>query len=243
MENKSIIYQCEKLIRDIINEFALRQKGKPFLEAVIKYLKFSEPKDWTTLCSLLDILGDTELAKENFEKFGISGPTKIEDIGEKHLRLYGILNSVYLQKSAIIEFLHLVKHKDKSVFEKNIEGLKLLELRHIVGAHTVNYLDKGVKNPHQLQRSSLDQKSIRTLDSKGNFKEYNLNELVRDYNQKSSEILFSATEKFVMTVFKNGGQKKEKYLKKLKYIKNALEGDLVIHTDADFDPIIIKWKK
>lgn len=140
MKNESIIYQCEKLIRDIINEFALKQNGKPFLEAVIKYLKFSEPNDLTTLCSLLDILGDSEFSKENFEKFEISEPTKIEDIGEKHLRLYGILNSVNLQKSAIIEFLNLKKHKDKSVLEKKLEGLKLLELRHIVGTRTVNYL-------------------------------------------------------------------------------------------------------
>lgn len=235
----SIIYQCEQLIRDIINGYPISDK-KPFLESVIKYLKFSKPKDWTTICSLLDILGDTELAKENFEKYGISGPTKFEDPGEKYLRLYGILNTIYLQKTAIIEFLELVKHKDKTKFEKELESLKLLELRHIVGAHTIDYIENGTKNPHQVQRTSLDQKSIRTLDSNNNFKVYNLNELLIEYNKSANRILFLGTEKFIQTVFKNGGRKRELYLKKISYIKEALDGNWVLFHSADKEPTIIK---
>jgi hypothetical protein len=235
----TVIYQCEKLIREIINQIPISNK-KDFLETAKGYLKYSNTQDWRTLCSLLDVLGDTELAKENFEKYGISGPTKFNDPGEKYLRLYGILNTIYLQKSAIMEFLRIANHRDKSIFEKEIDRLKILELRHIVGAHTIDYMDNGDKNPHQIQRSSLDERSIRTLDSKNNFKTYNLNELLTEYNLKASKILFLATEKFVSTVFKNGGKKKEIFTKKISLISEILDGNLVFYPSVDKDPIIIR---
>ncbi|MCB0539115.1 MAG: hypothetical protein KDE33_16495 [Bacteroidetes bacterium] len=236
---ETVIWQCEKLLRDIINQIPMSDK-KPFLETAKVYLKFSSTRDWKTLCSLLDLLNDTELAKENFEKYGISGPTKYDSQGEKHLRLYGILNTIYLQKSAIEEFIRLANHPDNAIFFKELRGLKLLELRNIVGAHTIDYLENGNKNPHQIQRTSIDQKSIRTLDSNNNFKLYNLNELLDEYNKTASRIFFLATEKFVMTVFKNGGNKRSVYLKRTSYIKEVLDGNIVLAISEDQDPIIVK---
>lgn len=232
--NQSIISLCEELIREIVNKYASKESTKPFKESVTKYLKFSNPKDWNSLCSLLDLLDDTELAKENFQKFGISGPTKYDDAGEKYLRLYGILNTIYLQQSAIVEFLILVNHKEINIYKKKLKELKLIELRNIAGSHTVNFLEKGVKNPYHIQRSSLDGNSITTLDSNNKFSDYNLNNLIIEYNQIASEIIFIATEKFVRTVFKNGGKKKDEYMEKVSYIREVLNGEFIIR--IDFSP-------
>ena len=201
---KSLIYRCEQLIRDIANDVARRTTGKPFLSTVKKRLKFQNEEDWVTLCSLMDVLGDTELAKENFLKYDLSGPTKIRDYGEQYLRLYGILNAIYLQKSALIAFVELIKLENKKIIITKIESLKILELRHIVGAHTIDFLDNGKKNPHQFQRGSLDNnRPIATSDAKGNFKEYDLKALVLEFNSFSEELIISATNKFINTVYKN----------------------------------------
>ena len=72
-------------------------------------MKFDDKNGWNVLCSLMDVLNDTELAKENFIKYGIGGPTKISDIGEQYLRLYGITNSIYLQKSAVLAFIECLE--------------------------------------------------------------------------------------------------------------------------------------
>ena len=110
----SVITLCEQLIRDLTNDIVRSiDNQKPFRETVVKKLKFSNPDDWNVLCSLMDVLGDTELAKGNFVKFYLSGPTKIRDYGEQYLRLYGIVNAVYLQKFAIISLIELVKLHDK----------------------------------------------------------------------------------------------------------------------------------
>ena len=110
----SIICQCEQLIREIVYEITRKENyDKPFLLYVTKRLKFENEEGWISLCSLMDVIGDTELAKKHFFNYGIDGPTKILDYGEQYLRLYGILNALYLQKSAIFEFLELLYDKKK----------------------------------------------------------------------------------------------------------------------------------
>lgn len=230
MNDRSVIYRCEVIIRDLANDIAERINDKPFREAVIRRLKFSDIKDWNILCSLMDVLGDTELAKENFIKYDLTGPTKILDYGEQYLRLYGILNAVYLQKSALVSFIELVKLRGKKDIIKKIDGLKILELRHIAGAHTIDFLEEGVKNPHQLQRAMLTHSQINTSDSKGNFKDFNLKELLAEYNGFAETLIIQATEKFINTVLKNGGQKLKEYHTRLDAVKSQKNGDIVIYS-------------
>lgn len=237
---KSIIYRCEQLIRDIANDVARRTEGKPFLETVTRRLKFQNQDDWITLCSLMDVLGDTELAKENFLTYDLSGPTKIKDYGEQYLRLYGILNAIYLQKTALIEFVELIKLGDKKSILKKIDSLKILELRHIVGAHTVDFLDNGKKNPHQFQRGSLDNnRPIATSDAKGNYKEYDLKKLLHEYDKFAETLLIAATDKFIKTVYKNGGDKLIKYKERFKAIEDQKAGHIVVYSQDGSTPITI----
>jgi hypothetical protein len=226
----SVITLCERLIRDLTNDIVQSVKaGKPFRETIVKRLKFSNDNDWNVLCSLMDLLGDTELAKKNFLKFDLSGPTKIQDYGEQYLRLYGIVNAIYLQKSAIVSFVELVKLNDKKNIVKKIDGLRILELRHIVGAHTVNFNDNGVKNPHQLQRGFIGDRNIRTRDAKGIFKDYNLKDLLIEYNKFTEELLIKATEKFIETVLSDNKTKREECNKRLDAIKAQKKGHLVFY--------------
>ncbi len=240
MDNRSVIYRCETIIRDLANDTARRINDKPFRETVIKRLKFSDIKDWNVLCSLMDVLGDTELAKENFIKYDLTGPTKISDYGEQYLRLYGILNAVYLQKSALISFIELVKLTGKKDIIKKIDGLKILELRHIAGAHTIDFLEEGVKNPHQLQRAMLTHSQIKTSDSKGTFKDFNLKELLAEYNGFAETIIIQATEKFINTVLKNGGQKLKDYHERLEVVKLQKRGDIVIYSHDGQSQFVIR---
>jgi len=121
----SPISEIGKIIRDVTYYFVFRIKDKPFLETIIKNLRFQKIDDWNTLCSLMDVIGDTELAKQNFRKFGLSGPTKIFELGEQYLRLYGILNAIYMQSNAIIQFVELTKLKDKKIIKTKFDELKL----------------------------------------------------------------------------------------------------------------------
>lgn len=237
---KSLVYRCEQIIRDLTNDVARKISGKPFRETVIARLRFANVDDWNILCSLMDVLGDTKLAKENFLKFDLSGPTKIPDYGEQYLRLYGIVNAVYLQKSAIVSFVELVKLNGKKEIIRKIDALKIIEFRHIVGAHTIDFLDNGVKNPHQLQRSMLTDETLKTSDSRGNFKDYDLRNLLKEYNKFAEGLLIQATEKFIKTVLKNGGQKLDSYVERLEAVKSAKNGDIVIYPSGSKTPFVVR---
>jgi hypothetical protein len=44
----------------------------------------------------MDVIGDAALALKNFLRFSLDGPTRYEDLGERYLRLYGLLSATYL---------------------------------------------------------------------------------------------------------------------------------------------------
>lgn len=65
--NSSVIDYWIDLIRNIANEMASKvSEDIDFDPEVNRRLKFDRHNDWKRLCSLLDLIGDKELAKNNF---------------------------------------------------------------------------------------------------------------------------------------------------------------------------------
>ena len=229
----SIICQCEQLIREIVNEITRKENyDKAFLLYVTKRLKFENEEGWISLCSLMDVIGDTELAKKHFFNYGIDGPTKILDYGEQYLRLYGILNALYLQKSAIYEFLELVKIRHIKTIKQEINSLSIIKLRNILGSHTVDYIQDGKKSSYQFQRGSLSNRKIAIMDSKNNIEEFDLKESFHEYNKTVENILIQGIEKFINTIHKNGDGKRKYFINIIDLIKFQQQGGIVINKNV-----------
>ncbi|MDD5363028.1 MAG: hypothetical protein PHN88_12895 [Ignavibacteria bacterium] len=224
----TIIQACEDIIRDLTNSIASPIEKIPFRNEIIKKLKFSKPEDWNMLCSLMDVLGDTELAKENYLKYGLRGPTKFSDVGEQYLRLYGITNAINLQRSAVISFIEIIKFHGKKEIKNQFDTLEIMKLRHIVGAHTLDFFENNKKKPYQYTRANLVNDIIETLDSDNKFYSFNLKKLVHEFTIFTNEILIKATEKYINTVLKSNSKKKVDFLNKLEHIKSAQEGNLTV---------------
>jgi len=92
----------ERKIREIIN-----RNGGEFYD---KYFK-DYFDDWNILCTSMDTIGDTTLAIDYFKETGIG-----QDEGEKYLRLYGLLQAIYLQQDTIKFLFQTIK---KCFDEKN----------------------------------------------------------------------------------------------------------------------------
>ena len=56
----------------------------------------NRPDEWNAICAAMDILDDTCLAIEDYESHGIGNSD-----AEKYLRLYGLLQGVFLQQDSI----------------------------------------------------------------------------------------------------------------------------------------------
>lgn len=127
--------------RELVNEKAgkANSERESFDEYIKKSLKLNSAKDWGILCASMDVIDDSLLAIENFLKFGIDGPTKYGDTGEKYIRLYGALNATYLQQQAVIN-LFKISNTDKSKSAQlQINKLLIRTIRNKIGAHAVDY--------------------------------------------------------------------------------------------------------
>ena len=109
-------------------------------------------KDWSMVVTSLDVIVETSLAIQHFLETGIEvHGTKTEE-GEKYLRLYGILNSTYLQQQAIIVLYRKLTSDYKGVKEL-IKNLEIREIRNKIASHSSDF--KHGKESYVVIRHSL----------------------------------------------------------------------------------------
>lgn len=79
-----VVESYGSVFRDLINA-----KVQPTKLAIRKVLKLSKDDDWSFLCSAMDIIGDACRAIDDFLRFGLDGPTKYDETGERYpIRAY-----------------------------------------------------------------------------------------------------------------------------------------------------------
>ncbi len=126
------------VFRDLINA-----KVQPTKLPIRKVLKLSKDDDWSFLCSAMDIIGDACLAIDDFLRFGLDGPTKYDETGERYLRLYGILTATYIQQEAVLKLYQLINVPPSLKEGKAmIDQLEIRLLRHKLSSHSTNYRDE-----------------------------------------------------------------------------------------------------
>ncbi len=102
-------------------------------------LKLNYSNSFGQIVAAFYVVDDTILAIKNFLRWGLDGPTKFDDSGEKYLRLYGVLNSAYQQQNAFLFLYKLFNGPEPSKLKDNIIALEITKLRHKLGAHSAEY--------------------------------------------------------------------------------------------------------
>jgi len=189
-----------------------------------KKLKFQHECDILRFRSCIDLIEDTECAITYFSTFGLEKFTKKKigkNFGEMYLKLYGILNAIYLQLNAIIEIYEICKIPNKKNVVNEFRSHDIFELRNIMGAHTSNFEDKSdympinfSHNSFRITQMQLDAKgnNLHAVDSFGNIREYNLYEIVMSYNTLSEKILYNGCLEYMNRIFCNSISKKTELL-------------------------------
>lgn len=124
------IQRLASSIRDYVNTYNLYKCYK------------ANPDKWNMLCVSMDTLGDTCEALLNFESEGIEG-----NFGEKYLRLYGILQGVFLQQDAIKYLCKSLGQTFPQKLEQGSSNWKTIRnLRNLTVGHPVEVkINKTVK--------------------------------------------------------------------------------------------------
>lgn len=223
------IEKYNNLQKEILHNFAIRWDGEKckttFRNDVKNYYGFEKEFGWNIILNSYYIIDDTELAKSSFKKFELQGPSRHQDIGERYLRLYGLLNSVYQQKLAIDNLMEVFKLPKQSEFSKKLNKNELLILRNKIGAHPSNYKHVKEDSEHkfdvyEISRPDLQADRIKLLRNQNHFEDYNLPNAIKEFDKLIEEILCEITGKIIKKLFKNQGKLYDEYLR-INEIKNG----------------------
>lgn len=191
--DRTVIEGYEQVLRELINAISIPLEPWS-VDRICSLFGIKPEQGWQRLTSALDLLGDTENAKTNFNRFGLQGPTRYDDVGEKYLRLYGVLNAVWQQFSALKTLGNVFDVPSRFKREAVLGGLTIVDLRHVAGSHTLDHQRKGAKcndkrSSYMVSQHSLNTDELTVLDDQNNFKKYPLKELLREWDMAVTDYL------------------------------------------------------
>ena len=168
-----------------------------YIKILTKKLKFQNSHDFDLYRACIDQTEDAQYAINDFNKNGLS--TKSGEIGEMYLRLYGVLNSCYLQSSCIIDFVRLFNFTNQKEVKADLKSLKIIEIRNKIASHSTNYQDSDKNFSYfKLVQSSLS-KSGKNISIVGkNYvdnESFDISELLLDFTKKIEFYLDKIIEK------------------------------------------------
>ena len=202
-----LVEKYGKAFRDLINA-----KIWPSKAVIREALRLSKDEDWAFLCVSMDIVEDACTAINNFQKFGLNGPTKYDNFGEKYLRLYGILSATYIQQEALLKLYQLMNVPPSLKKGKElVDNLSIRYLRHKLCSHSTNYYDKESDSIQAYVPIRIDLGNFNCTYAKngrGNHKSVDLKEAVDEHLNVMIELLDKIMEKSINTLFK--GQESSK---------------------------------
>lgn len=197
------------------------EREKDFEEAFRKRLKFQKQNDWKRYRASVDLLDDTEYAIISGFEYQLGDiNNQNRDIGEIFLRLYGILNAVYLQMSAFKEIANLLNYNSGEKISENFERLDIYRLRNIAAAHTVDFrYDKEFQSKYGIKKSTSFRIIQSCLEKTGSYilaqdendirLEFNLLKALTEYEKRATELLVELIHHTIKTLVHKKEDKNE----------------------------------
>lgn len=205
--------------------------GESYSSYVRRSLKLSAEQDWTFLCSAMDLVGDTCLSIEHFLRFGISGPTRYDDTGEKYLRLYGILNTTYLQQQSVLKIYKILNGPDYPSAIARMASLVVREARNKLGSHSIDYLNGHSEEiesfvPVRITMGDFDCEYCNGNDM--SMHRVDLRQAIEVHLDLMIELYDQIFEKTVNTLYKTAADKRNSVLEGLKDLRIEKAGGIIV---------------
>ena len=211
-----------------------------YSEEAKKVFRLNKQEDFYFLLSAMDIIGDTNMAFSHFLEFGLYGATRYHNMGERYIRLYGVLNASYIQQQAIINLCRICSVSPLPPVIEKVNELKIRDIRHKLGAHSNDCLNQdGKKESFVPVRMSMSEFTVTYSNTnKGNFHTANIKECVEEHLQLMTELYDQIYEKFVNCIYKSNEEKIESLMKMIETPRYEKDGHSVMENGKE--KIILK---
>ena len=206
------------ILRKIVEEKAQKGRSKgpigfDFIDYMKKQLKLDKREDFYFLCTCMDLLEDTMLATKSYiERVNVKN-----DIGEKYLRLYGLLNAVYIHANSIIDIYRIVDMQNLGKFKNSVHSLRIIKIRNKLGSHGSRYRedDKNIIT-YVISRVELNNQNVTFFNNK-NLKREQLDiiNLLEEYICFMNGVMKTICTKLINTIYKSNEDKIEEYVNKI----------------------------
>ena len=122
-------------------EEAIRAISELINKTIKQHFLIQDKPKWNQLCSSLYVIEDTDLAIKAYENL-----IEVSEYGIKYLRLYGLLQALFLQQNAVE---HLCEALGINASYKNYPKLKQIrKTRNVSAGHPTKKESKGKKSFH-----------------------------------------------------------------------------------------------
>jgi len=223
--NKIEIYS--EILLGVLRYIPVRnyKDNNDYKQVLNKNLKFENDDGHLRLRACIDLIEDSQTAISEFNKNGLA--TKSENLPEMYLRLYGVLNAVYLQKQSIIELIELFKIPNKRKIIAEFQVLKIIELRNKIGAHTLNYKEEIQSKTSRIEYYRLTQSTISKwgnglvlVSNYDKIYNYDLKTLINEFTGYVEFYLDSISGKALKSLFPNESEGGIWMMNRLNFVRN-----------------------
>ncbi|MCP3671974.1 MAG: hypothetical protein GY814_16390 [Gammaproteobacteria bacterium] len=239
-----LLNEINDLFIKITRDKIFKNEKEDFLSHVKQCLKLNKTEDWNYILASEDILEDSNAAIINFLRFGISGPTKYDEIGEKYLRLYGVLNATYMQQQAIYNLFRFFQCNEVHNKKKEIDSLEIVTIRHKLAAHSANYEDPESGKMHvfvpvRMELNDFECSYFNHYNDE--YKTVNLTNAIEEHLKLMYRIYIEVVKKTVTTVYKCNKDKRQELISKVEPFEKMLSGCGLMKNQATGEYMVISY--
>jgi len=208
-----ILRKYESDLRD-----AIRNRDQEAGQSLAQALELKENIDWSFICTALDVIGDTTCAIQHFLEAGLDGSSVGTEVGGQYLRLYGVLNSTYLQQEAIDVLYQKIIPNDKKDTKALNKNLKIREIRNKIGSHSSN--SNYGKESYVVIRNTLSKFSFEFINNHSQEPEWvNLKESLEEHLKLILYLFDHLYEQIIQVLYKKNKTRLKKELDNLSSLR------------------------
>jgi len=222
----NLLHKYGSILREMINSKIWGSK-----RSIKRLLRLNKDADWDFLTAAMDIIDDASAAISNVQRFGLSGPTKYDDLGEKYLRLHGLLSATYIQQQSILTIYQTMNVPNPKILKERFDALQIRKLRHKLSAHSTDYLNKEskTKEAYVPLRFDLGDKQITAVRhaSTMHHETVNLSEAIEVHTKLMIDAMDTIVEKAIKTILVGQDKKQKEFAADLSDLRIEKGGGLV----------------
>lgn len=196
MRENTRIKELIDSIANVQSEFAKIQESKydSFREEIKTRFGFEKEFGWNILHNAITVFEDTEMAKSSYFN------SEYSELGERYLRLYGLLSAIYLQYNVIINLGNIFHVYSPKELKRELDRYNIIQLRHKASSHSSNYLhndfnSESKTNVYEISQHELEYERIVLERNQRDFENYDLVKDIADFDSKVITILLMIKSK------------------------------------------------